>query len=189
MVDNRMFHDILTTSVFIRSTITAREKKMKKTLLILVFSVCAACSAFAECKLGFWFDVPRDSSTKIVLEKGVLFGLPLAEARSVRGSALAVCGTFIHQMRGFQGTLFGMTKADSFKGGCQLSFANFADDSMASSAVQVGLYNQSGKDGIQIGLVNNNADNAKFQVGLVNINDDGLFPFMILVNFSRDFFD
>ena len=162
---------------------------MKKVLLTFAFGVLAAFSASAECRTGFWFNVPENSSTKVVINKGVLFGIPLAEAKIVHGSALAICGTFVHQMQGFQGSLLGMTETDALNRGCQLSFVNFVEDLMSEKAVQVGLYNQSGKNGIQVGLVNNNFDNAKIQVGLVNINENGLFPVMIFVNFSKDFFD
>ena len=79
-----------------------------------------------------------------------------------------------------------MTKADEFEKGCQLAAVNFANE--VDKAVQVGAYNQSAKDGIQVGFVNNCKNNAKVQVGLVNINKNGLFPVMIFVNFSKDLF-
>jgi len=54
--------------------------------------------------------------------------------------------------------------------------------------LQWGFYNQSGENGIQIGVINQGKNNASFQLGLININKNGLLPVMIFVNLGKDIF-
>ena len=157
---------------------------MKKVLLVLAAALTSLTLA-AEANFGFWMDAPKGNSSTSV--KGVSFGLPISNIKNIKGAQISIFCSFAKDAKGFQGAI-GMNKAKEFDAGCQLAAVNFADE-LDDSAVQVGAYNQSRKDGIQVGFVNNCRNSAKVQVGFVNINKNGLFPVMIFVNFDKDLFD
>ena len=163
---------------------------MKKSRLFAVvfavFAIFTVCADESNVMAGFWFDSPRSVKGRSV--EGLAIGLPVYDGNEVEGATLSLIGSRLREVDGFQGTLIGFTKTKLLSG-AQLSFANFVDSNARDEGVQIGLYNQSRRGGIQVGLINNCQDNASVQVGLVNVNKNGLFPVMLFVNFDRDIFD
>ena len=155
-------------------------------LFAVIFAVFAGTLLWADDVMaGFWFNNPSKVKRSDV---DVAIGLPVFDGRELDGAALALCGSKFKKADGFQGTLIGFNSADTLEG-IQLSFVNFINRSVSDWAVQLGFFNHSAKNGVQIGFINNCQNNAPFQFGLVNINKKGLLPFMIFVNFGKDLFD
>ena len=161
---------------------------MKKALVMLLVAVCAVFTAVADDGFGFgvWFDQPSGISSKSI--DGIALGLPVVANAKTEGASLALCGNNTQKMEGLQFTLFGFNYANSIEG-VQLSFVNMYRKQHGEFAMQWGFYNQSGENGIQLGMINHGKNNATFQLGLVNINKNGLLPIMIFVNFGKDLFD
>ncbi len=160
---------------------------MKKALLTLAaaFAALAFTAAAGEPVVGFWTDAPKGVSSKEI--HGVGFGIPLCNVKNAHGAELSlICSMTKGDLHGFTWAWIGMTKVGGQHTGLQLSFINFMGS--ADSGVQLGLYNQSEKHGVQLGFINNGRNNSTFQFGLVNINEKGLLPVMIFVNFGKDFF-
>ena len=161
---------------------------MKKTIVTLLAAVCTVFAAVAGDGFGFgvWFDQPAGLSGKDI--EGIALGLPVVANDETEGASLALCGNNTQKMEGLQFTLFGFNYANSIEG-VQLSFINMYRKQHGEFAMQWGFYNQSGENGIQLGMINHGKNNATFQLGLVNINKNGLLPIMIFVNFGKDLFD
>ena len=157
---------------------------MKRVALICLLAVAGLFTAAADDEFGFgvWFNSSRSNID------GVGLGVPVIGNRKTEGASLALCGNKVHNMEGFQLALLGFNYADRLEG-VQLSFINMLNRQCGDFALQLGFYNQSAENGIQIGFLNNAKDNASFQLGLININKNGLLPVMIFVNFDKDFFD
>ncbi len=154
--------------------------------VVALFTTFAVFADESSVLAGFWFNTPKKVKSSQV--EGVAVGLPVFDGNDLEGAGLSLIGSRFREVEGFQGSLLGFTKAGKLSG-LQLSFANLVDGNALDEGVQIGVYNQSRRGGIQIGLVNNCRNNALVQVGLVNINKNGLFPVMIFVNFDRDLFD
>ena len=169
---------------------TEKGKNMNKykfvAAAVAIFTTFAVFADESSVMAGFWFNTPRKARSSQV--EGVAFGLPVFDGNDLEGAGLSLIGSRFREVEGFQGTLIGFTRTGELSG-LQLSFANLVDGNAGDEGVQIGIYNQSRRGGIQIGLVNNCQNNAKVQVGLININKNGLFPVMIFVNFDRDMFD
>ena len=135
---------------------------------------------------GVWFNVPKNISAKNI--DGIGLGLPVIANNTTEGASLALCGNNVQKMDGFQFALFGFNYARSLEG-AQLAFINMCRAQHGEFALQWGFFNQSGENGIQIGVLNHGKNNATFQLGLININKNGLLPVMIFVNFGRNLFD
>lgn len=160
---------------------------MKKWMIVLLAAVLALpMMADESVAVGFWKDCPnRIGSTDV---DGLGVGLPVIYNRDMEGASLALCGNISRKVSGFQGVWIGVNMADSLYG-LQLGMVNIQKGQHDDAAVQWGFYNQAGKNGVQIGFINNGENNATFQLGLVNINKNGLLPVMIFVNFGSDLFD
>ena len=161
---------------------------MKKAIVIMLAAVCTVFSAVAGDGFGFgvWFDQPAGIGSKDI--DGIALGLPVVANDETEGASLALCGNNTQKMEGLQFTLLGFNYAKSIEG-VQLSFINMLRKQHGEFAMQWGFYNQSGENGIQIGMINNGQDNATFQLGLININKNGLLPIMVFVNFGKNLFD
>ena len=154
----------------------------------LAFACAAIFSLRADdgAGCGVWFDVPKNISGKSI--DGIGIGLPLIANQSTEGASLALCGNNVQKMEGFQFALFGFNYARSLEG-AQIAFVNMCRAQHGEFALQWGFFNQSGENGIQVGVLNHGKNNASFQLGLININKNGLLPVMIFVNFGRNLFD
>ena len=168
---------------------------MKKMFLTLVALTAFAYNSFAddlfdleEDSFGFgvWFDYPEKIEKKDI--EGLGIGLPVISCRDLEGASLALCGNKGKEVSGVQLACLGFNIAESLSG-VQLSFVNIQERQHDDFALQIGAYNQSGKNGIQLGFINHGKNNAAFQLGLININKNGFFPVMIFVNFGKDLFD
>ena len=157
---------------------------MKKTLITTLLSLCAVftLSAGEPVAAGIWFNSTADNV------EGVGFGLPIIGTESTAGASLAFCGNHTEKMDGLQFSFFGFNFAESLEG-VQLSLVNIQEEQHGDFALQWGLYNQSGENGIQVGFINNASNNASFQLGFININKNGLLPVMLFINFGSDIFD
>lgn len=157
-----------------------------KIAMFALMALCSVCAVAEEdgVKVGFWFDAPAGISKETV--KGVSFGIPVCSMNRIRGAELSLIGSATNYVRGFQYAWIGFNRAKTLRG-CQLAFVNLIEEREDKGGVQVGFYNQCARRGIQIGFINNNRNNAKFQFGLVNINENGWLPVMIFVNFGKSF--
>ena len=151
--------------------------------------LAAACIMFAagtlmasgDADYGMFKNVPNGIETKSVL--GVRFGLPCAISSGiVEGAELSLCYSATRDVYGFKYALIGATNGEKVEGAA-ISFVNIARKEM--DGVQIGIYNKSAKNGIQIGLVNVCDNNAKFQFGLLNFNPRGWLTVAPFVNFAR----
>lgn len=160
---------------------------MKKLIFALMLTATVAFSVFADegFAYGFWFESPKDVKTKSV--DGIALGIPVISFRNLSGASLAICGNDTKKTSGFEFAFLGFNRAESLEG-VQLAFVNLQDGQHGDFSFQMGAYNQAGKNGIQLGFINNGKDNATFQFGLININKNGLLPVMIFVNFGKDLF-
>ncbi|MBR2426689.1 MAG: hypothetical protein IKB16_08105 [Lentisphaeria bacterium] len=158
---------------------------MKKVLIVFA-AVLTSISLCAEnVNLGFWKDAPKGNGSKNI--EGVAFGLPVSAIKSCEGAQISLFGNLAKEAQGVQAT-FIVNHAKKFDGGLQFGAINLSDN-LDDISIQWGTFNHSGKDGIQLGFVNNCSNNAKFQLGFININKNGFFPVMIFVNFGKDLFD
>ncbi len=155
---------------------------MKKFAIVFAFIFAFALFADEGAGVGIWFD-----SNKSKIE-GIGLGLPVIKNSETEGASLALCGNHIGKMEGFSFAFLGFNYAARLEG-MQLAFVNIHDGQDGDIALQWGFYNQSARKGVQIGFINNGENDAIFQLGLININKNGLFPVMIFVNFSKNFFD
>ena len=161
---------------------------MKKFTVILVAMAVLSLNAMADtgCGWGVWFDVPKSVSNTDV--DGIGLGLPLIANRSTEGLSLALIGNNVQKLEGLQFAFFGFNYAKTMEG-AQVGFVNLNRGQHGDCAVQIGCFNQSGKNGVQLGFINNGKDNATFQLGFLNINKNGLLPVMIFINFGTGLFD
>ena len=153
-------------------------------MLAMLVACCCLASAVAGEAFGYgiWFDASENNI------EGLGLGLPVIGNNSTEGASLALCGNNVKRMEGFQFAFLGFNYAKSMEG-AQLAFVNMLEGQHGDFALQWGFYNQSAKNGVQIGFLNNAQDNATFQLGLININKNGFFPIMIFVNFGKNLFD
>ena len=160
---------------------------MKKICIALfaMFAMTFSVLADESFALGFWFDAPKGiASTEV---EGIALGVPVISCGNLEGAVLAICGTHTKRMEGLAFAWLGFNYAKSLEG-IQLAFVNLQDGQHGDFSLQIGAYNQSAENGVQLGFINNARDNATFQFGFININKNGLLPAMIFVNFGRDFF-
>jgi hypothetical protein len=156
---------------------------IKKSLLACLVVFCfSSLSVFAAADIGFFEGVPAKITNKSV--KGVRFGIPCAVSNgTVKGAELSLCYSASRNVDGFKFAMFGVTEAKELDG-ASLAFVNLCDD--LDDGVQIGLYNRSGKGGVQVGFVNQCDNNAEIQIGIVNINRNGWLPVSFLLNFGDD---
>jgi hypothetical protein len=161
---------------------------MKKFFAVMVLGALVAVNAFADenAAIGFWFDAPKGISSTNV--DGIGLGVPVIANKNLRGASLALCGNDSATVSGVQAVLFGYNSAKSMYG-LQWGIVNMIEKQHDDFALQLGFFNHSKEQGVQLGFINCGENNATFQLGLVNINKNGFFPIMIFVNFSKDLFD
>ncbi len=160
---------------------------MKKLLGSVLFAGMLTAAVAAEpLAVGVWSDVPSGIGSTDV--SGVALGIPVVSCGDLEGASLALCGNNTKTTSGFEFALFGFNRARSLEG-VQMSLINLQEGQHGDFSLQLGLYNQAAKNGVQLGFINNGRDNATFQFGLININKNGLLPVMIFVNFGRDLFN
>jgi len=162
---------------------------MKKLLIaIFVLSIglsvvadCGKCEKYNAMDLGIWFGLPESMEEQNV--RGLRIGFPVSGGHGyVSGLELALFCAGTEDIRGLQLSLVALADKVS---GAQISLVNMCDGRIKGS--QFGVVNYAGKSGWQFGLMNS-GNNAKFQLGLINMNENGLWPFMLFVNFGRDSF-
>ena len=160
---------------------------MKKIIVALVLCVAGAFNLAAADGFGagVWFDIPVQVTHKSI--NGVGLGVPVIANASTEGASLALCGNNVQKMTGVQFAMFGFNYARTLEG-VQVAFINMCRAQHGDFALQWGFFNQSGENGIQIGVINHGQNNASFQLGLININKNGLLPVMIFVNLGKDIF-
>lgn len=161
---------------------------MKKLLMITLLSLCATVAVHADeaAAVGFWFNAPSGIGSTSV--DGLGIGLPILANHNLRGASLALCGNDSAKTSGAQLVLFGYNRAQSLFG-LQFGMINFLEKQHDDFALQLGLYNQSSENGVQLGFINNGRNNATLQLGLININKGGLLPVMIFINLGSGLFD
>lgn len=161
---------------------------MKKiyAVMILFLAVMSVFAAEKGVTAGFWYNCPQKSSRTDI--NGLGLGVPIMANKDMNGVSVALLGNHSGKVNGFQWALIGFNYAETLYG-TQLALANIAKGNSNDCVVQIGAYNKSAENGIQIGLVNDADNNAKFQLGLLNFNKNGLLPFMVFINFSNDLFD
>ncbi len=158
----------------------------RKALLVLamVFGMTLGAMAVEQggIHFGFWYGAPHSVRNSEL--HGVGIGIPIYAGKKVDGGAFSILANSNVDVNGVQGAWFAYNQADTLTG-AQASIVNLILKKAENFALQLGVYNQCEKRGVQIGLVNNGRDNAIFQLGLVNINQNGAMPFMILFNFGK----